>query len=186
MRRTAIILLVVGLIAAACGGTPAVDDTSAGAVENTHSEEETHADEDSSAVAVEETHSVEVAHSDEEAGDDGGEVREIEVVTSEFAFSPTSFTVTEGETVRFIVHNEGVAPHEFRLTTPDEAQDHIAAGHADHGGESGDHAEAVVLVDPGATEILEVMFHDSAEYTMAACLLPGHFEAGMKAELEIQ
>lgn len=178
MRRTAIIVLVVGLIATACGGTAAVDDTSTVTVEERHSDEE------ALTVAVENTHSDEEMHSDEGAGDDGSEVREIEVVSSEFAFSPSTITVTEGETVRFIVRNEGAVPHEFRLTTPDEAQGHIAAGHADHG-ESGDHAEAVVLIDPGATETLEVMFHDSGDYTMAACLLPGHFEAGMKAELEI-
>ena len=51
------------------------------------------------------------------------EVREIEIVTMDNLFQPTSFVVTPGERVRFKVVNQGRAPHTFTLRLGDQDVD---------------------------------------------------------------
>ncbi len=115
-----------------------------------------------------------------------GEVRRVDVVIAEFAFEPGSFTVTEGETVQFFLKNEGVEEHEFRLTTMHAAEEHVASGHEGHHDEgSGGHAhdEMLILIPAGQTRVFSVTFAHAGEFDIVTCLIPGHFENGMIAEL---
>ncbi len=108
---------------------------------------------------------------------------------TEFAFEPASIHVSAGETVRFVVANDGAIEHEFRMTTEHAAEEHIAAGHEGHDDESGaehGHDEMILLVAAGQSGTMDVTFHDSGEYDIVACLLAGHFEAGMKGALEYE
>jgi uncharacterized cupredoxin-like copper-binding protein len=136
----------------------------------------------------------EAAHEDDhdvvEAGDAD---RVVEIVMTDFAFTPNPITVAEGETIRFMVRNEGVIEHELRVTTHHAAEEHVAAGHEGHnegGGEdaSGEgghgHEEIILLVQPGESDMIDVTFHDAGDFDTIACLIPGHFEAGMKAPIE--
>ncbi len=129
----------------------------------------------------------EAAEHDEAASGDFD--REIEVVMTEFAFEPAAISVTAGETVRFVLVNQGVVPHEFRLTTAHAAAEHVASGHEGHGDDGGDaghgHDEMLLEVAAGATDHLIVTFAEDADWDQVACLIPGHYEAGMLAELEI-
>ncbi|MFQ5555376.1 MAG: plastocyanin/azurin family copper-binding protein [Acidimicrobiia bacterium] len=148
----------------------------------------------------------EAAHDEgEEAHDEGGAAhdegeeahdeapvdfdREVEVSMTEFAYSPDSISVTSGETVRFVLTNDGVIEHEFRLTTEHAAEEHVASGHEGHaeGGEGGHaHGEILILVAPGTTEAINVAFDADADFDIMACLIPGHFEAGMYGDLVVE
>lgn len=102
-------------------------------------------------------------------------------------FHPDQVDAQAGETIRFVVHNAGNAAHEFVLGTPKDIAEHaelmrqIAAGQAvahNHGGGTalsvapGEMGELVVtFAQPGALEI--------------ACLVPGHFEAGMRGSVNV-
>ncbi len=107
-------------------------------------------------------------------------VREVTIVMTEFAFEPDSLDVTPGETIAITFVNEGVIEHEARLDTVHGVDDHIAGGHEGH--EHGD-GPLAVLVAAGESETLRVTFGDDADFELIACTLPGHYEAGMFAEL---
>ena len=117
-----------------------------------------------------------------------GEVTsEIEVVMTEFAFEPDVIDLTPGETVRFVIHNDGVVEHEFRLTTVHRAAEHIESGHEGHDDEGGHHGEMdiVILVAAGETRVVEATLPADAEaIDHLACLIPGHYEAGMLGSVD--
>ncbi len=113
--------------------------------------------------------------------------RTIEIVATDNAFSLKSLDVKDGETIRFVVHNDGIDPHEFLIG--------IASEHAEHremmkammqqqkaGGHS--HAmpmeahESGVTVQPGKTEPFVWTFARTANLQFA-CDIPGHYEDGM-------
>lgn len=108
--------------------------------------------------------------------------RTVDVVMSEFAFDPGPIEVVAGETIEFVIHNEGAIQHEFRVTTQEAIDHHVDEGHSDHtdGMEPG-----VMLVDPGQSGSMLVTFHAAGEFDMIACLIPAHYEAGMATELNI-
>lgn len=111
--------------------------------------------------------------------------REIEVALSEYAYDPAAFDVAAGETVRFVVTNTGTLQHELRLTTQAAVDEHIAGGHAGQHGESM-HEAGIVVVEPGETKRMEWTFTgDSDGPTIVACLIPGHYEAGMHGEVHV-
>ena len=86
--------------------------------------------------------------------------------------------VEEGETYTFIVTNDGVAPHEFEVTGDEAIDGHLDGGHDGHGDMvMGDK----LILEPGETGELTATITDEAN--VAACLIPGHYEAGMFTEL---
>lgn len=188
-------LLVAALVLAACGGAEpaATTDAQRSATEGNEAPATT-------TTAVHEDEHTETTHGHDEEGEDdhedGSHVDDadadvvVEVVMDEFAFSPESIEVHAGQTVKFVVHNEGQVEHEFRLSNGHRIEEHIASGHADHeegseGGHHGEDADMFVLVDAGATGELVVTFpEDTSIFADIACLLPGHFEAGMVGSIE--
>jgi uncharacterized cupredoxin-like copper-binding protein len=114
-------------------------------------------------------------------GTNGG-VRVIEVMVGEFEISDLG-PIAEGETIEFLVTNMGALAHEFEITDLDAVDAHLAGGHSDHddglAADVADPSEAKITIEPGQTETLIVTFDDPTEQTLAVCLIPGHFEAGM-------
>lgn len=108
--------------------------------------------------------------------------RTIEVVVREFSYDPTPIEVAAGEMVEFIVHNEGAIQHEFRVTTVEAAEHHIAEGHLDH---SDVLEPGVMVLDPGQSGTMLVTFDKADEFDVITYLIPTHHEAGMSAELKI-
>lgn len=162
MRKFAIALVAVALVAAACGGTSGQP-----------------ADPADPADPVGEAPVV--------AADDVG--RTIDVTLTEFTFTfngAETLSVSAGETVRFVVTNEGVVDHEFRLTTRGEVAQHLEAGHEGHGDVASidTHEEVLLLVAPFRQETITVTFDEAGEYNVVACLIPGHYEAGMWQPVE--
>jgi len=146
----------------------------------------------SAVVMTEDEHSDEAEHDeaehDEAAGDGASDVvgdadRVVEVIADDFSFEPSSFEASIGETVTFRVTNVGAIEHEFRLSTVHGVEDHLAGAHEDHG--DAEEEDPLVLVAPGETADLTVTFDEPTTFEIVACLLEGHYEAGMFAEFDV-
>lgn len=166
----------------------------AGQVATAAEDTEDHAEEDVEATAHGDAtaHSENGADHDEEAGSedvaaDDTAGRAVEVSMTELAFTPDEFTVTAGEAVTFQVSNDGLVIHEFRLSNAHRIEEHITSGHEGHHGGGGHHddADVVLELEPGETEEITVTFpEDATIFTEVACLIPGHYEGGMKAPVD--
>jgi uncharacterized cupredoxin-like copper-binding protein len=130
--------------------------------------------------------------------------RTVEVVLKDIAFEPKSLQVKAGETVRFVLINQGQLPHEFNLGDKamhaehqkemlamqgkiftagmnHEGMDHGQMNHGAHGHDTGN----TVLVQPGQRAELTWTFRKSAPIEFA-CNVPGHYQAGMVGPLTIE
>ena len=190
--RTYIITGMLALVAASCGGTAdtgadetlAQPTTSEAAPTTTEAPATTTSQATTSTTEhMDDSHMEDDMHEDENAAEPDVT---IEVTMTEFEFEPASFEVSAGQTVKFVVKNDGVVEHEFRASNEHRIEEHIAAGHEDHDDEGGHHegGDIILLVQPGETDELIITFpEDMTMYTEIACLIPGHYEAGMKADL---
>lgn len=92
-------------------------------------------------------------------------------------FTPDRIEVKRGEQIKFIIKNEGELPHEFLLDSFEENQKHAIAmqknPEMEHDDPNGRRTE------PKKTS--EILWRFSKVGTFEfACLIPGHYEAGMK------
>jgi uncharacterized cupredoxin-like copper-binding protein len=95
-------------------------------------------------------------------------------------FSPDSLSVKRGETIRFIVKNDGKLLHEMVLGSDASLREHAALMRKFPEME---HDEPyMVHVEPGRTGEMIWTFDKSGEIGFA-CLIPGHFEAGMTGKV---
>src|SRR5437899_11459834 len=91
-------------------------------------------------------------------------------------FPRRSVTVRRGETIRFRVHNNGKVLHEMVLGTPEELKAHAELMRKFPEME---HADAnMAHVKPNADGEIIWQFTQTGEFQFA-CLIPGHFEAGI-------
>ena len=97
-------------------------------------------------------------------------------------FKPASIKVKRGETVRFIVRNTGKVKHEMVLGTIKELKEHAALMRKSPQMEHADPNQ--VSVDPGMTGELVWQFTRAGTFDFA-CLVPGHFEAGMVGKIRV-
>lgn len=166
MPKFFILIAAMGLIAAACGGGATSSDDGVPSVPTAIETTTTVADDDPAAPQAE---------------------RAIEISMTEFTFGIDPLEVAAGETIEFVVTNAGVVAHEFRLSNAERIEEHIAAGHEGHtddGDEPGADGDIVMTLEPGETSTIMVTFpDDTALFTELACLIPGHHEAGMSAEI---
>jgi uncharacterized cupredoxin-like copper-binding protein len=105
-------------------------------------------------------------------------------------FTPDLLQVAAGETLKLVVHNSGKLPHEMVLGSEAALKAHAlemkqSTGHSDgHAHASGNELLAL-SVKPGETKEWVIRF-DQAQTLQMACLIPGHFEAGMKGQVIVQ
>ena len=133
-------------------------------------------------------------------GDPAKVDRVLEVSMTEMAFDPSNIEVMEGETITFVVRNDGEFVHEFNLGTENMWQ-----GHMD---------EMMKMMDTGMMTVDKVnhdrmmeagMMHDDANSALLesgetaeviwtfpeggeigfACNVPGHREAGMVGDFQM-
>lgn len=117
-------------------------------------------------------------------GDPKKVVRTIRVdMNDAFRFTPADVVVQRGQTVKFIVSNSGRQLHEMVLGTAEELKQHAALMQKFPGME---HADAnMAHVKPGAKGEIVWQFTQAGEYQFA-CLIPGHFEAGMVGKVVVR
>ncbi|GGO76591.1 hypothetical protein GCM10011348_04160 [Marinobacterium nitratireducens] len=134
--------------------------------------------------------------------------RTVEVTLNDMYFEPESIAVKAGETVRFVVKNEGALLHEFNIGTAAMHEKHQSRmqlmmdhgmltptginhemANMDHssmpGMEGLGHQEPnSVLVAPGETSEMVWTFSGDAQLEFA-CNVPGHYAAGMAGEIRL-
>jgi uncharacterized cupredoxin-like copper-binding protein len=117
-------------------------------------------------------------------GDPAKVSRTIEVTMHDtMRFSPERIRVKAGETIRFFVRNTGDLPHEFVIGSIEALKEHAAMMRAQPGMK---HAEPnMVSVGPGKMGGL-VWYFEKPGVVEFACLVPGHFEAGMVGQVEVE
>lgn len=98
-------------------------------------------------------------------------------------FSPDRIEVAEGETIRFVIRNRGRMLHEMVVGTPAELAGHAAlmARFPDMEHD----APYMAHVAPGQSGEIVWTFNRAGEFEYA-CLLPGHYEAGMRGRIEVK
>jgi uncharacterized cupredoxin-like copper-binding protein len=103
-------------------------------------------------------------------------------MTDAMRFTPDTLTVQAGETVRFVVRNTGRMLHEMVIGTPDELAKHAAMMAKFP---TMEHDEAyMVHVDPGKTGEIVWHFNRAGSFEFA-CLIGGHYEAGMRGTVTV-
>jgi uncharacterized cupredoxin-like copper-binding protein len=117
-------------------------------------------------------------------GDPKKVARTIKVDMSDsMRFTPASITIRRGQTVRFVVHNDGRVLHEMVLGTKGALKEHAELMKKFPEME---HADAnMAHVKPGKSGEIVWQFTQAGEFEFA-CLQPGHFEAGMVGKVLVK
>jgi uncharacterized cupredoxin-like copper-binding protein len=113
--------------------------------------------------------------------------RSIDVrMDDQMRFTPANIDVRAGETIRFVVHNAGQTAHEMVLGSDAAIQQHAQAmqqGQAHHDGHS--HGSGAAITVPAGQKGELVVKFDQATTLQMACLIPGHYEAGMRGTVKV-
>jgi uncharacterized cupredoxin-like copper-binding protein len=110
--------------------------------------------------------------------------RVIEVQAADnMRYTPASISVRRGETIKFVVKATGSKlPHEFVLGSAKSLKEHAEMMRKYPDMEHED--PNMVKVAPGGTGTLLWKFAQAGTVEFA-CLIPGHYEAGMKGSIRV-
>jgi uncharacterized cupredoxin-like copper-binding protein len=122
-----------------------------------------------------------------EPGDAGKPFRTVEIVMREgdgsMAFAPNRLEAKQGEQIKLVIRNEGQLEHELLIDSfannarhKAEMEMHPDMGHAEPNG---------VRLKPGASTELIWRFSKAGTFELA-CLIPGHYETGMKGVVVVR
>lgn len=111
------------------------------------------------------------------------EVSMLETDDGEMLFEPRQLAFAAGETVRLVISNNGEQEHEFVLDTAADNQKHKETMERFPEMEHAD--ENAIRLDPGASGEILWKFENEGEFEFA-CLIPGHYEAGMHGPLSVE
>lgn len=103
-------------------------------------------------------------------------------MSDKLRFTPSMIEVKQGETIRFRAKNSGQTLHELVLGTEADLKKH-AEDMRKHPGMKHD-APHIAHVAPGKTGIIVWQFTKAGRFEYA-CLVPGHFEAGMVGQIKV-
>jgi uncharacterized cupredoxin-like copper-binding protein len=98
-------------------------------------------------------------------------------------FTPSSLRVKRGTTVRFVVRNRGATLHEMVIGAPADLDEHAALMRK-HPGMEHDEPQ-MAHVKPGARGEIVWQFSQAGEFRFA-CLILGHYEAGMIGKVVVE
>jgi uncharacterized cupredoxin-like copper-binding protein len=110
------------------------------------------------------------------------EIRMHETDDGQMLFEPASLEVSRGETIRFALANDGALDHEFVLDDPAKNQEHKEVMQRFPEMEHDDPNSARLA--PGANGEIVWTFTNEGTFEFA-CLIPGHYESGMHAAVEV-
>ena len=128
------------------------------------------------------------SHTDEESaiGKPGLATKASRTITVEMGdnirFTPSDIQVKKGETVRIVVKNSGQVKHELSLGTQQELLEHLELMKKFPDMEHDEPNK--VTVAPGKQGEILWQFTKSGTVNFA-CLMPGHYEAGMKGSVQV-
>lgn len=98
-------------------------------------------------------------------------------------FDPAEMSFKPGETVRFVVRNDGKIRHEMVIGSVEELQEHAEMMRKMPGMQ---HAESnMISLAPGESGELIWQFDNAGVFDFA-CLVSGHLEAGMTGKIEVE
>ncbi len=103
-------------------------------------------------------------------------------MTDDMRFTPDRLEVAQGETLRLVVHNRGKVMHEFVLGTKPDLDEHAAlmVKFPDM-----EHDEPYMAhVAPGETGEIVWTFNRAGDFDFA-CLIAGHYQAGMVGKIRV-
>ena len=117
------------------------------------------------------------------AGDAKAAKRTVEVrMTDDMRFAPSRIEVRQGETVRFVIQNDGKLLHELVIGTKQELDEHAALMVKFPGME---HDEPYMAhVAAGKRGEIVWHFNRAGEFDFA-CLIAGHYQAGMVGKVQV-
>ncbi|MBC7832258.1 MAG: cupredoxin family protein [Hyphomicrobium sp.] len=117
------------------------------------------------------------------AGDAKAARRTVEVkMTDNMRFTPDRLEVRQGETVRFVIRNDGKLLHEYVLGTKKDLDEHAALMVKFP---SMEHDEPYMAhVAPGKTGRIVWTFNRAGDFDFA-CLIAGHYQAGMVGKIKV-
>jgi uncharacterized cupredoxin-like copper-binding protein len=115
------------------------------------------------------------------AGDTSAVKRTVRIeMTDDMKFTPNRITVKLNETIRFQVMNKGKVLHEMVIGTKKELDEHAEMMKKFPNME---HDEPYMAhVDPGKSADMVWLFNRAGEFDFA-CLIPGHYQAGMVGKI---
>ena len=117
------------------------------------------------------------------AGDLSGVKRTVTLTMDDkMRFTPDTLSFKEGETVRFIVKNQGKLLHEMVIGTRAELDAHAAL--MEKFPNMAHDEPYMAHVDPGKQGGLVWTFNRPGDFEFA-CLVAGHFAAGMKGRIKV-
>lgn len=130
--------------------------------------------------------------------------RTITVVMKDVAYDPSLIAVAPGETVKFVIRNEGQLVHEFNIGTPEmhaqhqkemqamtesgmltafEIKEEMAAEEGEPAPMKHDDPNSVLLESGESAELIW-RFSDARKVEFA-CNIPGHYESGMVGQFTL-
>ncbi len=103
-------------------------------------------------------------------------------MSDQMRFTPSDIAVKQGETVKFVVANKGQVLHEMVIGTEEELLKHAELMRKNPDME---HDEPYMAhVKAGGREEITWQFTRAGTFAFA-CLIPGHYEAGMKGRIVV-
>ena len=124
-----------------------------------------------------------------EPGDPKKPAREVRVAMYDdgsekvMRFEPASITVRKGEQIRFVLENTGTESHEFMLATVADNRKHAELMKKFPDMEHDDPNAKRLAVSQKGELIWKFTKAGEFEY---ACLIPGHYEAGMHGKIVVK
>lgn len=120
-------------------------------------------------------------------GDPQKPFREIKVTMSEkdgaMLYSPSEVDVKVGEQIKFVIQNSGALKHEFYIASVQQNASHRTEMQKNPEMEHDDpNAQSV---EPGKEAAILWQFSKPGEFEFA-CLIPGHYEAGMHGKVVVK
>lgn len=103
-------------------------------------------------------------------------------MTDNMRFTPDNLTIKQGETVKFIITNQGKILHEMVIGTLKDLQEHAEMMRKMPDMQHDD--PNMVRIKPSSTGEILWTFNKSGHFDFA-CLQPGHSEAGMIGKLNV-
>jgi uncharacterized cupredoxin-like copper-binding protein len=121
--------------------------------------------------------------------DPQAEARDVHLSMVDNAYSPSTVDVEEGETVRFVFHNDGSVRHDAVIgdaATQDMHEQEVrAAGEGAQAADAMSHGPVpAITIEPGQTGELVHTF-DEAGRMFVGCHEPGHYDAGMQIAVDV-